>query len=494
MSNRDPLLSPPDSDAALLARYQSAPTGETFRLLATRHLPLIWSTARRLVNGDAALAEDISQIVLTDFARKAPQLPSGTIAAGWLHRHTCFTAGKMVRTEIRRRAREQHAAEIHGDPDQNSAMTASAAAASSDPAWPEAAPFLDGALDQLSKSDRQALLLRFYQQQDHRSIGAALGFSEEAARKRITRALEKLRRLFRRRGIVLTAALLSQFLTDHATAATLPGAAWRQATASGPLTSASPLASIIRRFSLPAAAALLVLAGGVWAVAESGWFSSERAALVTVSSTAVPSAHKPAAEAPSLLLRYTIADLPAKFLAVRLLNYHHSPAADAALLAEARSLAPSGGKLEDFDVSAPLGRETVLEKTYPHDLPGRWVWDQEKDVGQVRDMETKDLGTLIGSTLRESEAGGFELTWQIRHHHAEPEAHAWPISLEKPTADPERSIKMEDFHHVGADGRSGNLKEDEPRLLFIQHLPPSFLPDAFPEPRSLLLFVTLNPS
>ncbi|MES2708224.1 MAG: sigma factor [Verrucomicrobiota bacterium] len=146
MSNRAPLLSPPpDSDAALLTRYQAAPTGETFRLLATRHLPLIWATARRLVNGDGALAEDVAQIVLTDFARKAPQLPPGTIAAGWLHRHTCFTARKMVRTEIRRRVRERRAAELHGDHDLHTAMTAPVPV--SEPAWPEAAPFLDAALD-----------------------------------------------------------------------------------------------------------------------------------------------------------------------------------------------------------------------------------------------------------------------------------------------------------------------------------------------------------
>ncbi|RYD29907.1 MAG: sigma-70 family RNA polymerase sigma factor, partial [Verrucomicrobiaceae bacterium] len=264
MSNRDSVLLPPDSDAALFTRYQAAPTGETFRLLAGRHLPLIWSTARRLVNGDAALAEDVSQIVLTDFARKAPQLPPGTVAAGWLHRHTCFTARKMVRTEIRRRAREHSAAELHRDIDQDPAMP-SAAAAPPDSAWSEAAPFLDAALDQLSKSDREALLLRFYQRQDHRSVGAVLGYSEEAARKRIARALEKLRTLFRRRGIVLTAALLAQFLTDHASAAvpvgpaaTLPGAAWRQATAAGPLSAARPLISLIRRFSLPAAAVVLI--------------------------------------------------------------------------------------------------------------------------------------------------------------------------------------------------------------------------------------------
>src|SRR5690606_37395799 len=102
-------------EPALLRRYQSAPCGDTFRQLVVRHLPMVWATARRLVNGDTALAEDVAQMVFADFARKAPRLPPGTAAAGWLHRHTCFTARKVVRAEVRRRRREQRAAQIQQD-------------------------------------------------------------------------------------------------------------------------------------------------------------------------------------------------------------------------------------------------------------------------------------------------------------------------------------------------------------------------------------------
>ncbi|RYD30770.1 MAG: hypothetical protein EOP86_19315 [Verrucomicrobiaceae bacterium] len=241
---------------------------------------------------------------------------------------------------------------------------------------------------------------------------------------------------------------------------------------------------------------VLILAGGVWAVAKSGWFSGGPAAWATASSTVVPSGNRPAAEGPTLLLRYTIVDLPAKFLTVRLLTYQASPANDAALLAEARGLSQSGGKLEDFDLSASLGREVQLEKAQDYDYADGWSWDQENDVGKAMESnkETKKLGTWIGGTVSASEADGLELTWRIRHHYAAPEPHAWPISLQKSTSDPERSIKMEDFHQAAARGRSGNLQENEPRLLFIQHLPSSVLPDALPEPRSLLFFVTLNPS
>lgn len=265
-----PPPAPADNDALLLQRYQARLDSASFRPLVERHLPLVWSTARRLAQGDAGMAEDITQIVFSDFARKAPVFPTGTIAAGWLHRHTCFTARKLVRTEFRRRSREHTAAQLHlDDPAMNPEPNTQ---------WLEAAPWLDTALDSLSTADREALILRYYQKQDHRHIGTVMGISEDTARKRIARALEKLRTVLRRRGVVLTAALLIQFLSDHATAAvpvalaaSLPGAAWRQATATGPITAVP--ASLLRRF-WPAAAAVLLVTAGVWTAVSAGWFGS----------------------------------------------------------------------------------------------------------------------------------------------------------------------------------------------------------------------------
>lgn len=492
----------PSSDAELLTRYQTAPDGEVFRDLASRHLPLVWSTARRLVNGDASLAEDVAQIVFADFARKAPQLPVGTVAAGWLHRHTCFTARKMVRTEVRRRTREHTAAELHAA----SSATASpdAMSSDSDSLWSEAAPYLDAALDQLPRADREALLLRFYQRQDHRSIGSVLGTSEEAARKRITRAMEKLRAVFKRRGVLLTVALLSQFLTDHATAAvpsqlaaTLPGAAWRQANAAGPIAALVP-ASLLRRTAWPAVVAVLAVAAGAWALAESSWFGGDGGKVAAIAgksknqslSQAVP-------EGPAQVFRYTVADFPAKFLGVRLLTWQPG-GSDGALFTQAAGLAKSSGTLEEFDVTGPVGRELQLWQNHPWDYADGWTWDQEKDIAVAKPdrKETKAIGTLLASTAKESgsESGGLELSWQLRHHYAEPEFHGWPIALEASGGDPARIVRMEDFHEAQGAGRIDNLMENEPRLLLIQHLPAAVLPDSAPEPRTLLLFVTLNPS
>ncbi|MES2708223.1 MAG: hypothetical protein V4726_16640 [Verrucomicrobiota bacterium] len=301
--------------------------------------------------------------------------------------------------------------------------------------------------------------------------------------------------------MLLTAALLAQFLTDHATAAvpahlatTLPGAAWRQANLAGPVAATGPVTSLIRRFFIPASAALLILAGGVWAVAESGWFSGGKPAFAAGSSSSLPSSGKPVAEDPALLFRCTAANLPAKFLAVRLLTYESGPASDAALLAEVRSLAKTGGTVEDFDISTPVGRTGNFKKTRDYEYSPDWSWDEEKGVAVPDSVETRFLGTALDITATEPEDGGLEITWRFQTQPAEPEFHAWPLSLEKSGGDPERSIQMADFHETGAEGRTGGMIENEPRLLLIQHLPSSTLPDAAPGPRTLLLFVTLNPS
>ena len=481
MSLPDPLPSLAD-EAALLRLYQSAPGETAFRQLVARHLPLVWSTARRLVNGDASLAEDVTQIVFTDFARKAPALPPDTIAAGWLHRHTCFTARKMVRTEVRRRTREHSAAQMLID---------DAMPDDPHPLWPEAAPHLDAALDQLSRPDREALLLRFWQGQDHRRIGTALGSTEEAARKRIARALEKLRTVLRRRGVLLTAAILAQLLTDHATAAvpsplaaTLPGAAWRQATATGPIT--TPPASLFRRF-WPAAAAALLVTGGLWTAASAGWFTPSA---TRTSLGASPGAKIPAAAATTeISLHFTLADLPAKNLSLRLLTYQTGQD-DEALFNEVQKLAGTGGQKIEFDLSARSGQTVKLNQMHDYSYHQTWRWDAVTDLAVAQDTEQKDVGTSLEATLRHLPGHFMELSWQLDHYYAEPEVHLWPISLEETGGDPERAIQMEDFLHSVASGQSETLQPDVPQLLMILHLSPSVLPDAAPEPRTLLLFVT----
>src|SRR6266700_849556 len=188
----------------LLANYADHGSETAFRELVSRYIDLVYSTARRLLNGDAHLAEDVTQTVFADLARKAPTFSKGILLGGWLHRHTCYLAQNVLRRERRRQAREQETVRMNvpeNDPNNTAAQLA---------------PVLDDAINELSASDRAAILLRFFEQRDLRAIGNALGTSEDAAQKRVGRALDKLRAILVRRGVALPGATLAAALAAQA--------------------------------------------------------------------------------------------------------------------------------------------------------------------------------------------------------------------------------------------------------------------------------------
>src|SRR6266480_3501035 len=156
----------------LLRDYAERHDEKAFGELVKCHLDLVYSTALRQLGGDAQLAQDIAQVVFTDLARKAKTLPREVVLGGWLYRHTCFTAAKALRTERRRQIREHEAAIMNA---QNEP---------SDEIWRQVAPVLDQAMNQLNERDRDAIVLRFFEHQPLREVGAALGASEDAARMR----------------------------------------------------------------------------------------------------------------------------------------------------------------------------------------------------------------------------------------------------------------------------------------------------------------------
>jgi len=247
-------------DHALLRDYCEHQSAEAFTELVRRHVDAVFSSALRRAHGDRALAEDITQQVFTDFARKAAQLPPGTVAGGWLHRHTGFTASHFTDRERRRRAREQEAAAMN-------ALTDS----SPDAAWHQTAPLLDAAMDSLPAEDRDALVLRFFERRDFRAVGQALGVSDDTAQKRVTRALDKLRGLLTRRGVTSSGAALSAIMLAHtvspapaALVAALPGRALAGAAATGgTVTAAIAGMSVIARWKLAGLAAALAAAGAL---------------------------------------------------------------------------------------------------------------------------------------------------------------------------------------------------------------------------------------
>jgi RNA polymerase sigma factor (sigma-70 family) len=198
-------------DATLLREYAQSGSDRAFSGLVDRHFNLVYATALRIASGDAHLAQDVVQSVFTDFASKARSLPRDVILGGWLYKHTCFVAANAIRQEQRRRTREKQAFEM------NSANEPS------DPIWSRLGPVLDEAMSRLRTSDRDALVLRFFEQKSLRTVGTALGISEEAARKRVDRALERLRDFFARRGLCFSAGVLSSALDGHAAAAAPAG-------------------------------------------------------------------------------------------------------------------------------------------------------------------------------------------------------------------------------------------------------------------------------
>jgi RNA polymerase sigma factor (sigma-70 family) len=197
----------------LLAQYATDHSEEAFGKLVARFVNLVYSTAVRLVDGDTHRAEDVVQTVFADLARRAKTLSPEVMLGGWLHRRTCHVAATLMRSERRRHNRERQAAEMHALQEQQTLE------------YERIAPILDQVVNQLSAPDRQAILLRFFEGRDLRAVGQALSTTEDAARKRVARALDKLRRLLRRQGVVVPGASLATLLAAQAVTAAPAGLA-----------------------------------------------------------------------------------------------------------------------------------------------------------------------------------------------------------------------------------------------------------------------------
>ncbi len=180
----------------LLADYADHGSEAAFRELVEHHVSMVHSTALRLVNGDSHLAEDITQTVFLNLARKARTLSGEVVIGGWLHRNACFVSSTMMRGDRRRQDRERQAVEMNAIEDHSAANFA------------QAAPVLDDAINQLGPEDRTAIMLRFFEQMEFRSVAEIMGSNEDAARMRVNRALDKLHSMLTQRGVTLSAAAL----------------------------------------------------------------------------------------------------------------------------------------------------------------------------------------------------------------------------------------------------------------------------------------------
>ena len=191
-------------DWELLSAYARDRSEAAFTQLVQRHLDWVYSVARRQV-ADPALAEEVAQSVFALLARKAGSLRSGSVVGGWLFRTTRFVASRALRSEIRRKRREQTAAVMN-------ASLSSTEDIENEKLWSQIEPYLEDAVAGLSESDRSAVLLRFYEKLPLQEVGRRLGVSEDGARKRVSRAVQKLRNALSRRGTVPAAVALGAIL------------------------------------------------------------------------------------------------------------------------------------------------------------------------------------------------------------------------------------------------------------------------------------------
>jgi RNA polymerase sigma factor (sigma-70 family) len=244
-----------NSDIELLDAYAESHSEEAFGELVTRHVDFIYSAAMRQLR-NAHLAEEATQAAFIALSRKAGRLQQHTVIAGWLYRAVHFAALNLQRSEARRKNWEKEAA-IMNNPGEN--------APNNPEAFNETAlPQVDDALAELGDRDRTALVLRFLQQKSLRDVGDTMGTSEEAAKKRVSRALEKLRGLLVRRGAMVPAAALAVALSQLPVFAA-PAALRVSLTALGlePAIPAAALASVILARMLLFRTKLIAACGGV---------------------------------------------------------------------------------------------------------------------------------------------------------------------------------------------------------------------------------------
>jgi RNA polymerase sigma factor (sigma-70 family) len=247
------------SDTALLREFARTNSEDAFAELVKRHVNLVYSAAFRQVNGDAHLAQDVAQTVFTDLAKKANSLSRRENLTGWLYTSAHFAAAKIVRGETRRRDREE---KFMRESTNEAAEVGRVTPCAPETEWETLRPALDAAMHELKETDREAILLRYFENRPFSEVGPKLGLNENAARMRVDRAVEKLRVAFAKHGIATTSALAAAISANAVQVAPASLAATFATTSlAGAGTGAFTLLKIMTATQLKLGISALVVAG-----------------------------------------------------------------------------------------------------------------------------------------------------------------------------------------------------------------------------------------
>lgn len=281
-----------------LKDYQRTRSPDAFRRLVDRYVDLVYAAARRQVR-DAALAEDVTQAVFTILADKAGTLDPDRPLSAWLLRVTAYAAANARRARARQTHHERKAAEMTAHRTTFERQTESN--------WDDWSPLLDEGINRLRPADRDAIVLRYFEQKSSREVAASLGITEEAAAKRIERAVRKLRDFFARRGATVSAAALATTLAARSTEAAPPHLAASIGTAGAAATGVLSIAkgALVAMAYAKTKTALLSLLAGALLVGGTGIVVVK--SLVTPDPGITPSA-KPTPSAAGPLPSVTFSD------------------------------------------------------------------------------------------------------------------------------------------------------------------------------------------
>jgi RNA polymerase sigma factor (sigma-70 family) len=399
-------------DAQLLRQYVDGRSEAAFAELVRRHLALVYHSAVRQLDGDSHLAQDVAQSVFVLLADKSRSLLAHPSLAAWLHAATHFKVAEVRRAERRRRTREA-AAHFMQELMQNEVSSGD---------WERLRPMIDEVLLELNEADREAVLLRFFEERPFAEIAAHLQLGENSAHKRVERALEKLRERLARRGVKSTVAALAMTLGSQAVLAAPPVGLAASVTgtvmASGlPVAAWSLVSFMSTKTAVTAAAVALVVAGGI----ATQHVIAERDATATLAAMEQENAAL-AARVRAEEARHTRQQATAQRPAATT----PAPIAPAQTTAVARRLGSGGlASVEESraflranpDVRAALAtyHRDTLAAEYADLLATLGLTDAERE--QFLALQAAGMRRIVGEhqlTLAETDVSGPEITRQLR--------------------------------------------------------------------------------